>query len=51
MKDLGAVLLSCREFLQVPLTIEGFSFSLWDIFLWSIVAGAVIFLIMKWIGD
>lgn len=51
MKDLGAVLLACRSFLQIPLTVDGFTFSLWDIFLWSIAAVAVLILIFKWLGD
>lgn len=27
---------------QVPFTLYGFTFSLWDVFLWSLVAGLVI---------
>lgn len=27
---------------QVPMTIFGFTFSLWDVFIWSLVAGIVL---------
>ena len=51
MKGFGSVLLGCKAFLQTPLTFENFTFSLWDIFLWTLVAGAVIWMITKWLGD
>ena len=51
MKEFGAVLLSVVQIFDIPLTIDGFTFSFWQIFLWAIVAGVVLWLILKWIGD
>ena len=51
MEGLGQVLLSCLELFQIELSLDGFTFSLWQIFLWLIVAGAVVYLIVKWSDD
>jgi len=51
MEGLGQVLLSCLELFQIELSLDGFTFSLWQIFLWLIVAGAVVYLICKWSDD
>lgn len=51
MKDFGSVLFSTAEFMKTKLSFDGITFSFWDVFLWLIVAGAVVFLLWKWIGD
>lgn len=51
MQSLGEVLLSALQIFQIEFTIDGLTFSLWGVFLWLIVAGAVIYLIMKWSDD
>ena len=51
MEGLGQVLLSCLELFQIEWSLDGFTFSLWQIFLWLIVAGAVVYLIVKWSDD
>lgn len=48
MEGLGQVLLSCLELFQIEFTLDGLTFSLWQVFLWLIVAGAVLYLILKW---
>ena len=48
MEGLGQVLLSCLKLLQIEFTLDGLTFSLWQVFLWLIVAGAVSYLILKW---
>ena len=44
MQGLGQVLVACLELLQVEFSIDGFTFSLWQVFLWLIV----VYLICKW---
>lgn len=51
MRSLGQVLTSCLELLQTEFSIDGLTFSWWKILLWTIVAGAVICLIVKWSDD
>lgn len=45
------ILLAAMELMQIPLTLGDFTFSFWQIFLFGIVAGAIIYLILKWVGD
>ena len=42
MEVLQSWLSSVLDVFQVPITIFGFTFSFWDVFLWSIVAGLVL---------
>lgn len=51
MEALGQIFTSCRTLLQTEFTADGFTFSWWDILLWTVVAGAVIYLIVKWSDD
>lgn len=48
MASLGQVFAACLDILQIEFQIDGLVFSLWEVFLWLIVAGAVVFLILKW---
>lgn len=51
MSDLGAVLSSTLSMLQMEFTLGSLTFSFWQIILWLIVAGAVIYLVVKWVFD
>lgn len=51
MSALGSVLVSCWELLQTEFTIDGLTFSFWQIILWSMVAGAVVWMIIRWGSD
>ena len=51
MADLAAVLQACLGLFQIKFTLDGFTFSFWQLFLFLLVAGAVIALIIHWIGD
>ena len=50
MLGLGQVLSACLQIFQIELAVDGFTLTLWNILLWLIVAGAVIYLLFKW-GD
>ena len=50
MQGLGQVLSACLQIFQIEFTVDGLTFTLWNILLWLIVAGAVIYLLFKW-GD
>lgn len=49
MTELASVLASVLGIFQIEFTLSGFTFSFWQIFLFLIVAGAVVFLICKWV--
>lgn len=51
MNELGAVPSAVLELLQMSFTLYGFTFTFWQIFLFLIVAGAVIYLVVKWVSD
>ena len=50
MQGLGQFLSACLQIFQIEFTVDGLTFTLWNILLWLIVAGAVIYLLFKW-GD
>lgn len=49
MTELAAVLSAVLAIFQMEFTVSGFTFSFWQIFLFLIVAGAVVFLISRWV--
>lgn len=51
MKGLGAVLAGTLRLMQIEFTLEGFTFSLWQVFLFGIIATAVVYLVCKWVSD
>lgn len=51
MNDLAAVFQAVFDILSIRFTIWGLEFSFLQIVLWSIVAGAVIWLISYWLKD
>lgn len=50
MNERASVLTAVLGIFQMEFTISGFTFSFWQIFLFLIVAGAVVFLIDKWVN-
>ena len=51
MSEIGEVLAAVLGILQMPLTIHDLTFTFWQIILFLIGAGAVVFLIVKWARD
>ena len=51
MSEIGEVLAAVLGILQMPLTIYDLTFTFWQIILFLIGAGAVVFLIVKWVSD
>ena len=51
MSALGDVLMAVLQLFQAEFTIDGFTFSFWQIFLWSIVAGAFAIMIIWWVKE
>lgn len=51
MRDLGAVLAAVVRLMQIELTIDGLTFSFWQLFLWTMVAVAIVILIGRWLSD
>lgn len=50
MQGLGAALKAAKDVLSVQLTLGELTFSFWQIFLWTIVAGAVVYIVVKWVS-
>ena len=51
MEDFAAVITYCVNIMKVPFTIWGFTLNLWDILIWSIVAGIIIYLIVRFFHE
>lgn len=51
MTELGQVLAAVLGILQMQFTLYDLTFTFWQIILFFIGAGAVIFLIVKWVSD
>ena len=49
MTELASVLSAVLGIFQIEFTVSGFTFSFWQIFLFLIVAGAVVFLVCRWV--
>ena len=49
MSDIGAVLEAIFRIMSVEFTIWGITFTFLQLALWSIVAGAVIWLVLYWL--
>lgn len=47
MDVLAVIIFAARNLMNIPLEIWGFTFSFWDVFLWSIVIGIIIFVIVR----
>lgn len=51
METLGSVFSSALGIFKTPMNIFGFTFSWWDVFIWSIVAGLLIWFIARIFDD
>lgn len=51
MTELGQVFAAVLGILQMQFTLYDLTFTFWQIILFLIGAGAVIFLIVKWVSD
>ncbi len=51
MEFFGTVVAKTIEILKLEITIYGFTFSFWNVFLWALAAGIVIFCIRRAFGD
>ena len=51
MNDIASVFAAIVQILQTEFTIYDLTFSPWQVFLWSIVIGAILYLIWRWLSD
>lgn len=51
MEDLKALFDACVELMQVPFTIYGFTLSWWDIWIWSMIAGLILWFIVRFLYE
>lgn len=51
MSEIGEVLAAVLGILQMQLTIYDLTFTFWQIILFLIGAGAVVFMILEWVSD
>jgi len=47
MEDFAAMLIAAKDLMGFSLTLYGFTCRFWDIFIWSIIAGIVIYVIVR----
>lgn len=47
MEDFAALIRATVGIMQLPFTIWGFTLNFWDIMIWSLVAGIIIALIVR----
>lgn len=47
MEDMQAMFTATLALFKTPLTLYGFTFSMWEIFLWGIVAGLLIWFVLR----
>lgn len=51
MEDFKAFILAPVQIMKVPFTIWGFTLNFWDILIWSLIAGILIWLIVRFFYD
>lgn len=51
MEDLAALFSANVDLMKIPFTIWGFTLSFWDIFLWSLIASIVLFVLVVFFRD
>lgn len=51
MEELSAIFSLCVALMKLPFTIWGFTLNLWDILIWSIVAGIILYLIVRFFDE
>lgn len=51
MEDFKALVQGTVQIMRIPLTIWGFTLNFWDIMLWSLIAGIIITLIVRFFNE
>ena len=51
MEDLNMLFQSVADLFKLEFTLYGFTFSWWQVFFWSIVAGLLSWFIGRWFND
>lgn len=47
MSDFGSILSAAYALMDMDFSIYGFTFSFWDVFLWSAIAGIIIIVVRR----
>ena len=50
MNDLKMMFDAAARGMQIPINVYGFSFSLWDVFIWSIIAALVAYIVGRFLN-
>jgi len=51
MEGLHSAITAAKDLMDMPLTLSGFTFSFWQVFLWTMVAGLLIWFIGRIFND
>lgn len=51
MNDFAALISATVEIMRQPFTIWGFTLNFWDIMLWSLIAGIIVWLIVRFFDE
>lgn len=51
MDGLSAALTAAKDIMQIEITLGGFTFSWWDVFIWSVIAVVVGTLVIKFLSN
>lgn len=51
MEDLGSALSAAMDIMKIEFTLGGYTFSWWDVFIWSLIAVVVGTLVVKFLSN
>ena len=51
MADFAAMIQAMVQLIQVPFTIWGFTLNFWDILIWTLVAGILVYVIVRFFNE
>lgn len=51
MEDFKAMIQGAVQIMQIPFTIWGFTLNFWDIMIWSLIAGIILVLIVRFFNE
>lgn len=51
MEDFAAVVQSTIQVMQIPFTLWGFTLNFWDIMIWTLIAGIILTLIVRFFNE
>lgn len=51
MEDFKALVQATVQIMQIPFTVWGFTLNFWDIMLWSLIAGIIFVLIVRFFNE